>query len=101
ARRCVRGSQCDARAGKNAGEGAAAAEFALYVQMRVVSQQYVLDDRQSEAGATRGTRAGSIDAVEALGEMWNVFGCDAIAGVGDGKLCAVVVGEPAQADQAG
>ena len=72
------------------------------VELGLVPQQHVLDDREAEAGAAGRARAAAIDAVEALGQPRNVLGRDADAGVGRPQNTprAVVVDAPAERDRA-
>ena len=55
------------------------------VELRLVAQQHVLDDREAEAGAARRARPAAIDAIEALGQPRDVLRRDADAGVGDAE----------------
>ena len=77
-------------------------EAAVYFQAGVVFGEGVFADCESQSGAAAVARAAGIDAVEAFGEVREVFGGDAGAAVFDGEgglLCVVVVGQ-ADADVA-
>src|SRR5580704_6052709 len=76
-------------------EGAAGAEGALYVERATMALQHVLDDRKSETRAAGSARASRIDAIEALGEAWNVLARDAHARVTHGEVPALLVDPPA------
>ena len=55
------------------------------VELRLVAQQHVLDDREPEPRAAGRARAAAVDAIEALGQPRDVLGRDADAGVGDAE----------------
>src|SRR3954468_8618146 len=77
-------------------EAATRARRAVDLEVRLVAPEHVLGDGEAEAGAARVARAAAIDAVEALGEPWDVFHRDADTRIGDaerGAVRAVVPGD--------
>ena len=68
------------------GEAAAFADFAVDFEGGVVFGEGVFDDGEAEAGAAALAAAAFVDAVEAFGEVGDVFGFDAGAVVFDGKV---------------
>src|SRR5689334_15886800 len=70
-------------------ERRALADFRLDRPPGVVARQYVLDDRQAEAGALLGAAALNIDPVEALGDARDVLFGDAGTVVLDGDIDAL------------
>src|SRR5437879_5534590 len=82
------------------GEGGALTLGAPHRDLPAVRGGHVLDDRETEARAARGTGAGRVDAVEALEDALLVLVGDADALVGDGDLdeVAAVRGHPAGGD---
>src|SRR5580658_7769071 len=83
-----------------AGEGAAAAEFALHLERSAVALQHVLDDREPEARPAGRARAAGIDPVEALGEPWDVLGRNPHSRIRHREVAAVVIDPPAHLDRA-
>ena len=66
------------------GESAALPQpCAGHVNLSVVGFDERLRDGQSQANATGVPGPISVDAVEAVKDAWNVFGCDAVAVIGN------------------
>src|ERR1700730_4268152 len=61
------------------GEHRAGAEGALDVEKSAVAVEDVLDDREPEPGPAHFARAGGVDAVEPLGQPWQMLAGDAFA----------------------
>src|SRR5882724_9061080 len=62
----------DAARRKPGRERAAAADLAADLELGLMSQQNVLDDREAQARSTGGARAAAIDAIKPLGETRQV-----------------------------
>ncbi len=84
------------RRGKGHREGRAAPLLAPDAHPAPVVGADVLDDRQAQAGAAGGARAGGVDPVEALEDALLLGRGDALALVGDGHLDRVL--DPAGPD---
>src|SRR2546429_9751952 len=69
---------------------AASADFAVDFELGLMSQKYMLDDREAQARSTSGARAAAIDAIEPLGETRQVFRSNADARIGNRKNAAAV-----------
>src|SRR5690349_13053096 len=61
-----RANALDPLRGQAHGERAAAPALARDVEVGLVADQHVLDDREAEPGAAHSTRAAAVDAVETL-----------------------------------
>src|SRR4051812_21874478 len=88
----------DARAREAGAEGAALAGLAHDVEDAAMAHQRVLHDGEAEAGAAGFAGAAAVDAIEALGQPWQVLGRDADAGVLHFEGRAFTLDAPAQRD---
>src|SRR5215471_2549971 len=66
------------------GEGAAGAHGTVDVERAAMAVEDVLHDGEAEAGAAELARPHGLDAVEALGQAWQMLARDALALVHDG-----------------
>src|SRR5436190_120851 len=71
------------RAQKN-GKDRADPRRAFDLEKTAMAIEDVFDDRQAEPGAAHFTRAGRVDAVEPLGQSWQVLARDALAVIAHG-----------------
>src|SRR5277367_3331798 len=79
ARRVRLGADSNAARRQPHREAAALTGRAVDQELRLVAQEHVLDDGESQTGAAGRARATAVDAVEALGQARNMFGGDADA----------------------
>src|ERR1017187_7935952 len=84
--------------GKVAAERAAGSNGAANFERRRVALQDMLHDRKPEPGTAGGAGAPRIDAVEKLGQTWNVPRLNADARVRHREMRALVVRPPAHFD---
>src|SRR5512135_3381402 len=95
------GRPLDPPRGQADGETASLAAFAVDLELRLVAQYDVLDDREAEPGPAGGAGAAAVDPVEALGQPRQVFRGDADPGVAHLEHAAAVgVDAPRERDRA-
>ena len=63
----------DALRGEMTGEGATAAEDALYFKLGAVALEYVFHDGEAETGTARGARTACIDTVKPFRQTRNML----------------------------
>src|SRR5579872_4837754 len=80
-------------------ERAATPLFALHVELRIVPLQHMLDDGETQARAACIARAATVDAIETLGQTWNVRCRNPQAAVRDRKNRTAAVGLPTHLDR--
>src|SRR5437773_7352636 len=91
----------DAPRGEPNRKRAASSNLAVDLELRLMSQQYVLDDREAQTRSAGGARAAAIDAIKPLGKTWQVFRGNANARIGDRKDAAAVgIDAPSNRDPA-
>src|SRR5262245_56832421 len=83
-----------ARRGQRKAHGGPLAFLARDLELAALRQHEVLDDGQAEPGAAELPRARLVDAVEALGDPWQVRARDTDAGVAHAELHAGPIERP-------
>src|ERR1700719_758621 len=79
------------------GKSTALALDSLRIEPAAVALQGVLDDGQSQSGATLSARTSRVHPIETLRQPRNVFRGDADAAVDDGEIPALLIGPPTHA----